>query len=490
MTSAISEGENYTAQIIIQEGYTLDMISVIMNGEDITQSAVVDNRISITGVTGNITISAVASAIEYSISNVLDSHVQSDNSETSAVYNSGYNANLIFDEGYTANSVQVMMGDANITDVAYKNNQINIAKVTGDVVITVESRIIEFNVIGMYTHASSDNASSTINYGESYVANLTADEHYEISSVQVTMGGANITPTAYSDGVINIAKVTGEVRINAIASIITYAVTNNLTNVTSNNSAVSANDGSEYAATLSPTEGYHFDGVEVMMGGVDITNIAYNDGQITIDSVNGAIVITASAIINTYSITNNLTRVTSSNPATSVTHGHTYFATIAAEEGYTLGSVNIMMGGVNVTSTTYSDGNINIAKVTGDIEVIASASLDTYSIVNSLVHTTSDNAATSVGHGEPYVATISSEEGYDTPSITVTMGGFNVTSQVVSGNVITIDSVTGDINITATAILKSFTITNNLTHVTNSNSGATIRYGSSYVAIISPETGY
>ena len=50
--------------------------------------------------------------------------------------------------------------------------------------------------------------------------------------------------------------------------------------------------------------------------------------------------------------------------------GGTYNATITAEDGYTLGSVTCSMGGVDQTVT---DGVINIASVTGDIVITATA---------------------------------------------------------------------------------------------------------------------
>lgn len=75
-----------------------------------------------------------------------------------------------------------------------------------------------------------------------------------------------------------------------------YTVTNNLTNVTSNNAAATVNAGASYAATLSAVEGYVLDSVSVTMGGDDITAAAYADGVVGIASANGNIVITATAV--------------------------------------------------------------------------------------------------------------------------------------------------------------------------------------------------
>lgn len=76
----------------------------------------------------------------------------------------------------------------------------------------------------------------------------------------------------------------------------------------------------------------------------------------------------------TYTITNNLTNVTNSNAAASVGDGDPYNATLTADAGYTLDSVTVTMGGVDVTSSVYNAGSINIAAVSGNIVITASAS--------------------------------------------------------------------------------------------------------------------
>lgn len=75
----------------------------------------------------------------------------------------------------------------------------------------------------------------------------------------------------------------------------------------------------------------------------------------------------------------------------------------------------------------------------------------TVAIVNNLTNCTNSNTAISADIGSSYMGTITANEGYDMDSVTVTMDGNDVTSSVVFGNAITISSVTGAINITATA---------------------------------------
>ncbi len=83
-------------------------------------------------------------------------------------------------------------------------------------------------------------------------------------------------------------------------------VTNNLTNATSSNTAVSVDKSSSYTATITASDGYTLDGatVTVTMGGADITSTAYANGIITISSVTDDIVITVVAkkvVVNLFS---------------------------------------------------------------------------------------------------------------------------------------------------------------------------------------------
>lgn len=80
----------------------------------------------------------------------------------------------------------------------------------------------------------------------------------------------------------------------------------------------------------------------------------------------------------TYDITNTLTNVTNSNTATSIAENAAYTATLTADTGYTISSVTVTMGGVDVTTSAYTTatGAISIANVTGNIVVTATASED------------------------------------------------------------------------------------------------------------------
>jgi len=159
---------------------------------------------------------------------------------------------------------------------------------------------------------------------------------------------------------------------------------------------------------------------------------------------------------NTYTITRNLSNCTCSNSANSVTQGSSYSATLSANSGYQLGKVTITMGGKDITNTAYSNGNISISNVTGNIVITANATAvetpSSYSITANLTHCKSSNAAKNISAGLGYVTNITADNGYTISLITVTMGGTDVTSSALkSGNQIYIPHVTGNIVITARA---------------------------------------
>ena len=81
------------------------------------------------------------------------------------------------------------------------------------------------------------------------------------------------------------------------AATVYHSITNALTNVTTSNEAVAAEDGTAYSATITAAGGYNMSSVTVTMGGTDITATAYNadTGVISIAAVTGDVVITAKA---------------------------------------------------------------------------------------------------------------------------------------------------------------------------------------------------
>ena len=74
-----------------------------------------------------------------------------------------------------------------------------------------------------------------------------------------------------------------------------------------------------------------------------------------------------------------------------------------------------------------------------------------YTVTNNLTQCTTNNNYSEVTENNSYIATLTASSGYTLTTVTVTMGGTDITSSVYSDGTITINSVTGNIVITAVA---------------------------------------
>ena len=99
---------------------------------------------------------------------------------------------------------------------------------------------------------------------------------------------------------------------------------------------------------------------------------------------------------NYHRITNELTNCANSNGAAFIADGVSYAATVAANAGYTLGTVTVTMGGVDISASAVSGGAISIAEVTGDLVITAAANKE-FNYTNQV-----DNAVNNGGASAPY----------------------------------------------------------------------------------------
>lgn len=188
-------------------------------------------------------------------------------------------------------------------------------------------------------------------------------------------------------------------------------------------------------------------------------------------------------------ITKNLTGCTISNAATQVEYGESYTATITPEPEKTITSVIVKMGGVDITSTAYTDssGVISIANVTGEVTITAAAAVPavTYSVTLDLTNAASSNTAQSIEQGAAYTTTLAPTGTYKKlGAITVTMGGTDISASAVSGSTVSIASVTGDIVIACAAVITNIIDTIGISANTRlSTSSGDNRTQSGYAAI-------
>ena len=123
-------------------------------------------------------------------------------------------------------------------------------------------------------------------------------------------------------------------------------------------------------STITTDEGYR-----VLTSG----NVVSGSNTVTVSfrGVTTTVTFTAEQV-TTYTITNNLTNVSTSNDTTVVVEDDRYATEITVETGYEVGVFTVTMGGVDVTDTVRNGNNIVIDEVTGNVVITVTASLPVY----------------------------------------------------------------------------------------------------------------
>jgi hypothetical protein len=385
ITKEVSAGTPYSTTLTIPSSHELVDIKVTAGGEDITAEAVNGADISIWFVAADVQIViAVRESSEtfYFVTNRLTNAVNSNGAKT-VKEQASYSATISANEGYDLQSVTVTMGGTDITASAYANGNINIASVTGDIVITASAsngkeEVIMTGLSAVYTGpvVSTETAAHDIN-------GIVVTAHYSDGSTKTVERYAIHGTIQEGDNtlVIGLNGFSTTVIVPAINAPALCTIAKELDNATSNNSLPYVPLGSYYTTKITAKADYELQSVTVTMGGKDITATAYDaaTGIVTIESVTNHVVITAitKAGYSGYRIINNLTYVTNSNAATAIEPGAQYECQLTPAAGYSLTRVVITMGGVEQINFTYERSPIyqswKAAMVTGDIVITAVA---------------------------------------------------------------------------------------------------------------------
>lgn len=85
--------------------------------------------------------------------------------------------------------------------------------------VAFATEVVYYTIANNLTNCTSNNSAESVVDGGSYTANLTADDGYTLdgASVSVVVNGEDVTDTAYSNGVITVHSVTGNVVITVAA---------------------------------------------------------------------------------------------------------------------------------------------------------------------------------------------------------------------------------------------------------------------------------
>ena len=302
-------------------------------------------------------------------------------------------------------------------------------------------------------------ASSVPESGQ-FTATINPNEHCDIASVTVTMGGVDITSSVYSDGVVTIPSVTGDIVINARA-VIALACTNQIPISTDSS-------GEVYNAS-----GYK-KGCYVNSAGNDTSHSSiYSTGFIPCKGGMNSTIYMKDVGFNRYSGTSSYERIT-------VYDSNKQYITQWNSASYAV-PVNVVMDDDGTWTSFQIRATTNSKDTSGDLFIRISASylgedsivtvdeeikyadeVDAWVVTNNLTFVNSSNSAATVDKGAAYTTTLTTRDGYVIESVTVTMMGVDITSTAYSNGVVTITSVTGNVVITATAVAVSVSYTNQL----------------------------
>lgn len=149
--------------------------------------------------------------------------------------------------------------------------------------------------------------------------------------------------------------------------------------------------------------------------------------------------------IATFAVTSTLSGAATDNTALEATQYQPYTAQITAEDGKAIGSVRVTMGGADITADVWRGEETNLYR----------------RVTLKLSGCACDNTLRCVIDGQSYGATLTPDAGYtlDGAAVRITMGGIDV-SNYYSGGKIAIARVTGDIQITVSAVESAVTTPN------------------------------
>ena len=134
----------------------------------------------------------------------------------------------------------------------------------------------------------------------------------------------------------------------------------------------------------------------------------------------------------------------SSSGGNIVKDGESFEFIITPASGYKI--IRVSYGSTDIVGT---NGLYKIENVTADATITVETERVSYDVITNLEGATISNNTTSVAMGEGFEASVEAMDGYVIESVTVIMGG---TEYPVSGNVISIPQVTGNIVITVKAV--------------------------------------
>ena len=486
VAESISYGEDLTFTVDAKdESYEVTSVTATVGGENanVTNEG---KEYTVSNVTGDVVITVNAAQKTYNV------EIDATNATVNGVTD-GQKVNHGADISFTVSAtdgyeivVDAKMAGKDI-EVVMDGDTYSIPNVTGDVIIIVTTKLIEYTVDVNATNATVNGITDgqTVVHNGSLTFTVNAIPGYENVKVSATVGGEDVTPSNEGNS-YTISNITGNVVITVTASQIVYDVTVNAENAT-----VTVDESIAYGETLEFTvkaeEGYTVTKVTVNDEGVT----AGSDGTYTVENITSDVTIVVATEISTYtvSVAENDHAQVNFVGETTVQHGGQVQFTVTVDNGYVLNRVYLNNNVSNVL-TPDDEGVYTISNITSDTVIHIGLNRETYSV--------SFNEGAFEVSGDPTVAFegnytfgVVANEGYNIASVTAVMGGEPVSVTDNEDGSYTIVNVTGNIEVTITCQVITFGVEYNYDEEQVTVEGAdSVDYNGELTFTVTAKPGY
>lgn len=484
----------------------------------------------IPAVTGDVVVTAAAELIPvvtHTISFGQLENLESDltGSSVSIKEGLGFTIKLTAKEGFLLpKEINVKSGDTDLvtgTDYTYtpaadrKSGEIKIKAVNSDLTIyaIADPDSKNFSITGKLTNLTADKDIAkgvSVKENESFEFTLKPATDYSLPE-DITVTPSTIKYTYDSKtGKVVIEKVTENIIITATAidnhhfNVVLKPGEGVVATPNAIEQLFTVGEKAAFNVRFAAAEGYTYDGsIAVKMGdktltaGTDYTYDKQTGAFALLKGIDAPLTIsTAKAVKKQYTVTMTGTSLTPMEVPNTVAHGDPLSFKLVPDEGYNLPeAIVVKMGGKTLAVTTdytynRANGTVSIAKVTGNVEVIAVAVVKTYAVKLNLTHLSSDfDTETKATHGEPLDITLTAHAGYELPqAVIVLMNGKPDPNFLYENGKISITKVLGPIEITAKAN-KLHPVTEEAENVTIEGT-ENIAQGETFTATVKPGSGY
>ena len=486
VAESISYGEDLTFTVDAKdESYEVTSVTATVGGENanVTNEG---KEYTVSNVTGDVVITVNAAQKTYNVeidatnatvNGVTDGQKVNHGAEISFTVSATDGYEIVVDAKMAGKDIEVVMdGDT-----------YSIPNVTGDVIIIVTTKLIEYTVDVNATNATVNGITDgqEIAYGEDLTFTVNANPGYENVKVSATVGGEDVTLSNEGNS-YTISDIDGNVVITVTASQIVYDVTVNAENAT-----VTVDESIAYGETLEFTvkaeEGYTV--TKVTVNNEEVT--AGSDGTYTVENITSDVTIVVTTEISTYtvSVAENDHAQVNFVGETTVQHGGQVQFTVTVDNGYVLNRVYLNNNVSNVL-TPDDEGVYTISNITSDTVIHIGLNRETYSV--------SFNEGNFEVSGDPTVAFegnytfgVVANEGYNIASVTAVMGGEPVSVTDNEDGSYTIANVTGNIEVTITCQVITFGVEYNYDEEQVTVEGAdSVDYNGELTFTVTAKPGY